>query len=279
MYELLVLDDGVLDFKSKSMEGAHDAYVKEIEQIEEQLEYEHQGMLKALHKAAFDFPGLAAKLRKALNKINELRAAITEEQAQVISKDHDPVTGRDKDDDMDPVQEMAAQKAAEAEDAEILALKATADGKTLERLCKRVFRKISGMTHPDKTNDKELHEVFRTAKQFMEEWNLKALEQIYKDVKHYTKVRKNNKSFQQYMREVLAKKKQQRDAALIKRAKWHSTPGYKVFANRMSSKFWRGRAYSEFVQQQLEGYQKEIDHLTDELAMRKQRSVKPSFTY
>lgn len=55
--------------------------------------------------------------------------------------------------------------------------------RNIRRLCKALFHKIAGKTHPDRTKDKDLIQLFMEAKRMYERFNLEALKDIWEALK------------------------------------------------------------------------------------------------
>lgn len=53
----------------------------------------------------------------------------------------------------------------------------------IEKLCKKLFKKISTKTHPDRTPNKEYHGLYQLALRYKEIWDLAGLKSIWEEVK------------------------------------------------------------------------------------------------
>ena len=84
----------------------------------------------------------------------------------------------------------------------------------IEAELKFLFRKISAVTHPDKTRDEILGEFFPIAVEFYKEADLEGLKIIYDSVKEYVSLKKDRKNLKAFFRSRIAET--QRELLVLK---------------------------------------------------------------
>jgi hypothetical protein len=252
--QLVCLDDGILDLASRTLE--HQVYQldKEIEEAVAQYEVDSQLSGKIAHKLSFEFPEFSDQVRVLANRLAYLMG-----QPQ-LDDDIDPMSGRDRSGEMDKrVTEQNRKREAEEEQYIRDALQ-THEGKVLARECKRIYRQIRAICHPDRTKDKSLHPVFDFATKRYKLWDLQALKNILGQVKNYIKLRSNNKDFQAYLANLIAKKKRDADIVKKKAEEFRASKEYEmtVIKGQSEIKAVRRAAYAEMVKIQIDMLNKKI---------------------
>ena len=255
--ELMVIDDGVLDFVSQSLEAKAMSIQQEVSATVDQLNTIHTAIGKVLHTFSFEFPDISDQLRVLLNQLAIIN------NKPVVDKHIDPLSGRDKDGEYDRMVEQALRSKQQAEDQYEAEVRESDDGKVLIRECKRLYRKLSSACHPDKVKDKSLHPVFDVATKANEDLNLELLQQLWHVVSKYIKLRANNKDFQAYVKDQIERKSRDLQNAKNKLAELKSTLAYSAFkASHSKSKTVRKAAYNAFIQQECMKVRKLIEAAT-----------------
>lgn len=254
--QLICLNDGVLDLASMTLEYQVHQLDREIEKANDQLAVESDLAGKIAHKLAFEFPEFAEQVRVLANRLAYLM------RMPQVGADTDPISGRGRDGEIDKsIKEANQRKEAEDEEYVRKALE-TAEGKMLARECKRVYRQIRALCHPDRTADKSLHPVFDFATKRYRMWDLKALQNVLGQVKNYKKLRTNNKDFQAYLTKLIATKKRDAENARANAEAYRKTPEYEAMVNGQSEiKAVRRAAYAKLVKVQIDALKAKLAEL------------------
>lgn len=77
---------------------------------------------------------------------------------------------------------------------------------SLKSQCKDLYRQLTKLTHPDRTEDPNLRELFPTVKQAMKTLDLNLLQQLLESVQTYKKSRKNREDFRKMKLQALRNK-------------------------------------------------------------------------
>jgi hypothetical protein len=246
-YELMVIDNGVVDLLTATLEAKCHQTDKEATDLCNLLQAEQHWVGKAMHAHAFEFPELAELLRIRVNQLAELN------KLPKVADNVDPITQKDKEGKEDPNVKKHKEDHEAQEEAEVQQMKMSTVGRQLKRECNEVFRRISRRCHPDRTSDKSLWPVFDTAKKAHEDLNLSMLRSILSDVQNYIKVRSTNKTFKKYLEKLLKHKQKNLNELLIQKAEFHNTLEYKAYKARSANrKITRYNAYKRVIDAKLE---------------------------
>jgi hypothetical protein len=221
---------------------------KEIEQAVEQYQVDSQLSGRITHKLSFEFPEFSDQVRVLANRLAYLMGQ------PELGEGIDPMSGRDRNGEMDKRVTEQNRKREEEEEEQIREALKTHEGKVLARECKRVYRQIRAICHPDRTKDRSLHPVFDFATKRYKLWDLQALKNILGQVKNYVKLRSNNKDFQAYLANLIAKKKRDADIVKKKAEEFRASKEYEmtVIKGQSEIKAVRRAAYAEIVKIQID---------------------------
>lgn len=256
MNELMVIDERTTDWTSYSLESILFGLCEEAHKEAQGIEADERHVRIGLNDLAFEFPELSSVLRYFHNRLATLSNKIP------VPDNVDVVSGMGKGFEPDPMAKFMHEQKEKAEQKYVQQQMKTPDGRKLKNLCKEEFRRISLLTHPDRTKDRSLNEVFYQAMALFKDNNYSGLQQLHQNIKDYKKLRLVWKDFRTFVQSKIKEKKGELENLKQKRASFRTSLEWTT-VDPDYNKEQRFSAYSTFV-----GFH--VSRLRNEIAVKEQ---------
>ena len=152
-----------------------------------------------VHFERANIMGLRSILAEARNELDSLLRK-EEEEESIPETEYGELGDEDEGEDGDDEESCESEETVSEE---------VSSSRNIKRVCKTLFAKIASRTHPDKTNNAELIELFSVARSYYKAYNLPGLSEIWEAVQggkskfQASKLRKLRDSLAQQLEEVL----------------------------------------------------------------------------